>query len=102
MEEARVQWFAKFGFSTMPAGEAPILAHASVDFVRAMTYPAIAVVKQTTTRVGRSSLDMAIQIETKSEPGLVYATGKAVIVWYDYRANQSVPWPDMVRRRLVD
>jgi acyl-CoA thioester hydrolase len=102
MEEARVQWFAKFEFSTLPTGEAPILAHTSVDFVRAMTYPATAVVKQTTTRVGRSSLDMQIQIETKSEPGLVYANGKAVIVWYDYRANKSVPWPETVRRRLVD
>ena len=28
MEEARIQWFAHFGFPTLPVGEAPILAHA--------------------------------------------------------------------------
>jgi acyl-CoA thioester hydrolase len=102
MEEARIQWFAQFGFSTMPTGEAPILAHVSCDFVRAMTYPATAVVKQTTTRVGHSSLDMAVQIEAKDEPGVIYATGKSVIVWYDYQANKSVPWPQAIRARLVD
>jgi acyl-CoA thioester hydrolase len=101
MEEARIQWFAAFGFSTLPAGEAPILAHVSCDFVRAMTYPAVAVVKQNTTRVGRSSLEMTIEIESKDEPGRAYATGKAVIVWYDYQANRSAPWPETIRQRLA-
>jgi acyl-CoA thioester hydrolase len=102
MEEARIQWFAQFGFSTMPTGEAPILAHVSCDFLRAMTYPATALVRQTTTRIGRSSLHMAVKIESRDEPGLIYATGKSVIVWYDYRANKSVPWPEAIRARLVD
>ena len=35
MEEARIQWFQQFGFPTLPSGEAPILAHAACDFVKA-------------------------------------------------------------------
>jgi hypothetical protein len=46
MEEARIQWFAQMGFSTLPQGEAPILAHASCDFMRALNYPGDAVVTQ--------------------------------------------------------
>jgi acyl-CoA thioester hydrolase len=100
MEEARIQWFAQLGFSTLPSGEAPILAHVACDFVRAMTYPGTALVKQIVTRVGRSSVEMSIQIERTDEPGVVYATGRSVIVWYDYVAAKSTPWPEAVRAVL--
>ena len=101
MEEARIQWFAAFGFATMPSGEAPILAHAACDFVKAMTYPALAVVRQVVTKVGRSSVEMSLTIERKDEPGVPYATGRTVIVWYDYTAGKSAPWPDSIRSRLA-
>jgi acyl-CoA thioester hydrolase len=100
MEEARIQWLAQFGFPTLPSGEAPILAHAACDFVRAMTYPGVAVVKQIITRVGRSSVEMSLAIERKDEPGTVYATGRTVIVWYDYSAGKSAPSPEAVRARI--
>jgi acyl-CoA thioester hydrolase len=101
MEEARIQWFAQLGFSTLPVGEAPILAHASCDFVRAMTYPGIAIVRQIVTRVGRSSVEMSISIEKRGEPGVTYATGRTVIVWYDYATGKSAPWPEAVRAAIT-
>lgn len=97
MEEARIQWFAQMGFATLPSGEAPILAHAACDFVRAMTYPGVALVRQIVTNVGRSSVEMSVSIEKQAEPGVVYATGRSVIVWYDYTQARSVPWPESVR-----
>lgn len=101
MEEARIQWFAALGFSTMPTESAPILAHAACDFLKAMTYPAQAVVRQKVTRLGRSSVDIELTIERKDEPGVLYATGRTVIVLYDYTAGKSVPWPSSVRERLA-
>ena len=100
MEEARIQWFAQFGFATLAVGEAPILAHAACDFVKAMTYPGTAVVRQIVTRVGRSSVEMSLTIERDDEPGVVYATGRTVIVWYDYAAGRSMPWPEAVRAAI--
>ncbi len=100
MEEARIQWFAQFGFPTLPTGEAPILAHAACDFVKAMTYPGTALVKQIVTRLGRSSIEMSIVIERADEPGTAYATGRTVIVWFDYARGKSAPWPDHVRAAL--
>jgi acyl-CoA thioester hydrolase len=97
MEEARIQWFRQFGFATLPTGEAPILAHAACDFVRAMSYPGVALVRQTVTRVGRSSVEMNLVLEKKDEPGVIYATGRTVIVWYDYAAGKSKPWPEAIR-----
>jgi acyl-CoA thioester hydrolase len=101
MEEARIQWFTRFGLPTLPAGEACILAHASCDFVRAMTYPGVALVRQTVPRVGRSSIEKAIVIEKKEEPGVIYATGRTVIVWYDYSSGRSRPLPESVRAAIT-
>ena len=101
MEEARIQWFRQFGFATLPTGEAPILAHAACDFVRAMSYPGVALVRQTVTRVGRSSVEMKLVLEKQDEPGVIYATGRTVIVWYDYAAGKSRPWPEAIRETIT-
>jgi len=101
MEEARIRWFQQFGFSTLPTSEAPILAHAACDFVKAMTYPGVAVVRQSVTRVGRSSVDMTLAIEKKDESGMIYATGRTVIVWYDYTEGRSKPWPEAIRKAIT-
>jgi acyl-CoA thioester hydrolase len=101
MEEARIRWFQQFGFATLPTGEAPILAHVSCDFVRAMTYPGTAIVRQIVTRVGRSSVEMSLSIEKDGEPGVTYATGRSVIVWYDYGTGKSMPWPEAVREAIT-
>jgi len=101
MEEARIQWFMHFGLPTRPTGEACILAHASCDFVRAMTYPGVALVRQTVTRVGRSSIEKTVVIEKTDEPGVVYATGRTVVVWYDYGSGQSRPLPESVRAAIT-
>lgn len=101
MEEARIQWFARFGFPTLPVGEAPILAHVACDFLKALTYPATAIVRQRVTRVGKSSVEMSVQIERADEPGVIYASGRSVIVWYDYATNASAPWPETVRAAIT-
>ena len=101
MEEARIQWFQRFGLPTLPTGEACILAHASCDFLRAMTYPGVALVRQIVTRVGRSSVEMSLSIEKQGEPGITYATGRTVLVWYDYNSARSLPWPDRIRAAIT-
>jgi acyl-CoA thioester hydrolase len=101
MEETRIQWFACLGFQTRPVGEAPILAHVACDFLKAMTYPGTSIVTQLVTRVGRSSVEMTLKIEKKDEPGVIYATGRSVIVWFDYATGKSAPWPQTVRAAIT-
>lgn len=99
-EEARVQWFCQFGWPTEPSHTAAILAHISCDFAKPMVYPATALVRQEVVRLGRSSVELELSIERVGEPGVVVAKGRSVIVWYDYQANQSVPWPAAIREAL--
>ncbi len=94
MEEARISWFLDHGMMTRGDGDGPILAHASCDFLVPMTYPCDAWVTQTVTRVGRSSMDLDMTIEGDGAEPVLYARGKNVLVWVDYRSGRSVPWPD--------
>src|SRR3546814_5194514 len=66
LEEARVRLFAQAGI-TLPSDRVMVLAHVSCDFLKPILYPATVVVSQVLTRVGRSSMDMDILIECRSE-----------------------------------
>ena len=102
MEEARICWFRDNDLMTRGEGDGPILAHASCDFLKPMTYPCDARVTQTVTRLGRSSMDLDMTIEGDEVEPLTYAKGKNVLVWMDYRAGKPVPWPQRIVEALAD
>jgi acyl-CoA thioester hydrolase len=93
MEEARMQIL--YGADLrLPADDGPILAHASCDFLRPLTYPATVRVTHTLTRIGRSSMEFELVLEKAGEEGGgAYARARTVLVWMDYVANRSAPWP---------
>jgi acyl-CoA thioester hydrolase len=92
MEEARMQILYEAGLR-LPADTGPILAHASCDFLRPLTYPASVRVTHTVTRIGRSSLELDLVLEKAGDDGGPYARGRNVLVWMDYVANRPRPWP---------
>lgn len=104
MEEARICWFHEHDM--MPDGQGdgpadgPILAFASCDFIKPMTYPCDALVTQTVTRIGRSSMDLDLTIESSKPEPVLYAKGKNVLVWMDYAAGRSAPWPEHLLQSL--
>jgi acyl-CoA thioester hydrolase len=100
IEEARIQWFNKVGIVASAQTDGPILAHASCDFLKPLVYPATAKVIQTVSHVGRSSVQVDCVLKTLEQPDVTWATFKTVIVWMNYAAGKSAPWPDAVRARL--
>lgn len=90
-EEARVQLFELAGIS-LPSSKVGVLAHASCDFLKPLTYPATVVVTQTLVNVGRSSMSVDTLIERDDEPGEPYAKGKYIIVGVDGSTGKSSPW----------
>jgi len=94
MEEARIQILYAAQLR-VPDDVGPILAHASCDFLRPLTYPASVRVTHTLVRVGRSSMEFELTLEKVGEEnqGKPYARGRNVWVWMDYVANRSAPWP---------
>lgn len=100
MEEARICWFQENDMMTRGDSDGPILASASCDFLKPMTYPCNAVVTQSVTRVGRSSMDLDLTIEGDGDAPTLYARGKNVLVWMDYRAGKSALWPERLLKAL--
>ena len=100
MEEARMQILEGAGLK-VPADDGPILAHASCDFVKPVTYPATVCVRHRVASLGRSSMTLDLELFVPGEPSDVYARGRNVLVWMDYRVNQSCPWPVEVLARLA-
>lgn len=99
MEEARMAILYGAGL-TLPADEGAILAHASCDFLRPFTYPATVRVSHVISRIGRSSMELELVLEKVGDDSGPYARGRNVLVWMDYVANKSAPWPPEVLQRL--
>jgi len=95
MEEARMQILYAMGLQ-LPAETGPILAHASCDFLRPLTYPAEVAVTHRLTRIGRSSMDFELLLERAGDDTGPYARGRNVLVWMDYARNRSAPWPPQI------
>jgi acyl-CoA thioester hydrolase len=92
MEEARMQMLYEAGLR-LPADAGPILAHASCDFKRSLTYPAMVRVTHRVLRLGSSSMEFDLVLEKVGDDAGPYASGRNVLVWVDYVANQARPWP---------
>jgi len=99
MEEARMQILYGAGFE-LPSDMGPILAHASCDFLRPLTYPANVRVTHKVLRIGRSSAEFELLLEKSDDPSGPYARGRNVLVWMDYVANASAAWPPAVLAQL--
>ncbi|AOB30631.1 thioesterase [Bordetella sp. H567] len=100
MEEARMQLLYAAGIS-LPADAGPILAHASCDFLRPLTYPASVQVTHTLTRLGRSSMEFELVLDKVGDSRGPCARGRNVLVWLDYVGNRPQPWPTHVLARLA-
>jgi acyl-CoA thioester hydrolase len=99
MEEARIQILYGAGFA-LPADQGLILAHASCDFLRPLTYPANVLVTHKLMRIGRSSAEFELLLEKAGDEGGPYARARNVLVWMDYVVNASAPWPQEVLSKL--
>ncbi len=99
-EEARVNWIEQL----MPAavrsrGEGPILADIHCSFLRQLRWPAQLEIGARATRLGGSSLTLINAVFEAGEPKPV-AIARAVMVWFDYKAQRSKPLPDSLRQAI--
>lgn len=90
VEEARAQCFDVENIF-VPRYRAPVLVHASMDFINPVRYPASVRVALTLTRVGNASLTFDVLIESMEEPRVPYAKGKNIVVVTDQQTGKSSP-----------
>lgn len=94
------QWYRAMGIRGGVPGQAAMMAHLELDFLREVKPPAVVEVRLEAVRSGRTSLEHAIEIrdlgvDAADEPVLA-ARGRAVHVWVERASRRSMPWPDEV------
>lgn len=77
----------------------PILADLRCSFLQQLRFPASVEIATRTRAIGRSSLKVqqALFRAGEDQPVAVY---EAIVVWFDYGAQKSVPVPEDVRGRI--
>lgn len=91
-------WYDAMGL-IQGSSEGPLMAHMSYDFLKEMTYPGSVVCRLAVVRVGRSSLEHAIEIRNAERQDEICGRGKAISVWFDRTSNQASPWPQAMIKK---
>ena len=97
MEQARISWFEHLVPGDAWKSTGIVIANASCNFRRAMTYPGTVEVKVFVARPGRSSVATYYDLCIESE---VYADGAAVVVFIDMPTQKPLPIPEEIRALL--
>jgi acyl-CoA thioester hydrolase len=99
MEQARISWFEQL----LPRRDAAwkttgiVIANASCNFRRAMTYPGTVEVKVYTAHPGGSSIGTYYELLLENE---IYADGAAVVVFIDMKTQKAKRIPEEIRSLL--
>lgn len=101
MEEGRIRMFVEGGVQ-QSTRFGPVVVHCACDFKKPITYPALIRVSHRLERIGRSSMEHAVDLSRVRDDGLeLCAQGKSVMVWMDFELNRAHPWPEEVLEALA-
>lgn len=100
MEQARIGWFDRL----VPEGEAwrttgIVIANASCNYKRAITYPGTVEVRLYVGAPGGASVPTFYELRVDDDP-VPYADGAATVVFVDMATQKSRRIPDTIRARL--
>lgn len=102
MEQARISWFG----ALVPedgawASTGIVIANASCNYKRAITYPGTVEVKLYLGTPGGSSVPTYYELRVGGD-GKPYADGAAVVVFVDMKQQKPIRIPEDIRNRLLN
>jgi acyl-CoA thioester hydrolase len=99
-EQSRIAWLEGLGYPTTGEGTGPILAKATVDYLKPIVYPSEIEVRLYASRLGTTSFTMTSDIVNGRDAAERFTRAEFVIVWLDYATQKAVPVPPALRARL--
>ena len=96
-EQTRIVWLKSQSAVTNARGHGVVVAQASCNYLRPISYPETLEVRMYAGRVGRTSFTTLYEI-FGADGATRYAEGQAVMVWVDRKAGQSLSLPDDLRQ----
>lgn len=95
VEEARLRWFSQLDGAWKNPASYPVVVAQSINYRRALEWPARLRVEVHAVRIGTSSLTLGFRILDGGDGEA--ADGTTVLVWVDATSGCSVRLPDSVR-----
>ncbi len=101
MENARIDYYASFGFGNMRQAQNPsiILGGMTIDYISQVVHPAALIVCHRINRVGSKSFDFLGAIFQVGKD-LPVCTGLFNVISFDYKAQRTVDVPQVIRDNL--
>lgn len=99
LEEARVRFFEKVGYSMDPKGWNFILASTKCDFINQGYFNQDLTIKSYVSKIGTKSFQIEHEICCTNTDHLI-ARGNAIIVYFNFEKQQSEPLPDNLKESL--
>jgi acyl-CoA thioester hydrolase len=95
VEEARLRWFSSLEGAWKNPASYPVVVSQTVNYRRAIEWPARIVVEVHAARIGNSSLTLGFRILDGNDGAA--AEGSTVLVWVDAASGRPGRLPDSVR-----
>jgi len=101
-ESARINYFETLDLKLQPSLlQGPTLAHANLNFIQQVHYPAQLEVGVRVSTVKNRSFQMDYAIFLAGTETIV-ASGYSVMVWADYKLGKSIEMPEEIRKVIEE
>jgi acyl-CoA thioester hydrolase len=101
-EEGRKE-FLRSLFHIVKTEEYPfILAHISCDFLKPIRISDPISLQSWVGEIGKKKFDLVYTIVNSTDESIVYASGRSVQTFYDYKKNTTMPIPQYFLDRILE
>jgi acyl-CoA thioester hydrolase len=101
LEIIRIEWLHQVAGPPDLRGEGFVVANAFCNFTRQLEFPGEILAKHYVANPGRSSFDTFVTLERTDQPGVLYASGGATVVWLNIPQGKAVPMPPALRELIA-
>ena len=95
-------WYVKMGIRVPNALYSATMAHVSYDFVSQVFYPGTALCRVTVSKVGRTSMEHAVEMWDVTGVPRLAGRGRVVHVWIERAQARALPWPPELLAKCWD
>ena len=95
-------WYVNMGFRVPDAAFGAIMASTSYDFLRQVLVPGVVMCRIRVAKVGRTSMEHAVEMWDVSAEPVLAGRGRVVHVCIERALARAVPWPSAVLEKCFD
>jgi acyl-CoA thioester hydrolase len=97
-----IDWYVKMGIRVAGASHSAMMVNTQYDFLNQVFYPGAVLCRVAVVKVGRTSMEHAIEMwDVTGEPKLA-GRGKVTHVWVERAIAKPQPWPPEILAKCWD